>query len=143
MAEGRRTRGFLALVKNLFLASLLYATIYGIITIARNPNVATKGRLGIPAFLDKTGPAELIKTTKAGIKVKFASSPTTVTMNPHANVFNSPALRRRRRRHVSWQSRRRRTAWRRAHFRRAERHDRFAGGQKRSGKVAVASAAVL
>lgn len=90
MAEGRRTRGFLALIKNLFLASLLYATIYGIITIARNPNVAAKGRLGIPAFLDKTGPAELIKTTKAGIKVKFASSPTTVTMNPHANVFNRP-----------------------------------------------------
>ena len=40
-------------------------------------------------------------------------------------------------RHVSWQSRRRRTDGRRAHFRRAERHDRFAGGQKRSGKVAV------
>src|SRR6266566_4239853 len=90
MAEGRRTRGILTLIKNLFLASLLYATIYGIITIARNPNVAAKGRLGIPAFLDKTGPAELIKTTKAGIKVKFASSPTTVTMNPHANVFNRP-----------------------------------------------------
>jgi protocatechuate 3,4-dioxygenase beta subunit len=54
-----------------------------------------------------------------------------------------PAFRRRRRRHVSWQSRRRRTVGRRAHFRRAERHDRFAGGQKRSGKVAVASAAVL
>jgi hypothetical protein len=42
-------------------------------------------------------------------------------------------------RHVSWQSPGRRTGGRRAHFRRAERHDRFAGGQKRSGKVAVVS----
>jgi|SwirhisoilCB1_FD_contig_121_164772_length_733_multi_49_in_0_out_0_1 hypothetical protein len=31
----------------------------------------------------------------------------------------------------------------RAHFRRAERHDRFAGGQKRPGKVTTTSVAVL
>ena len=34
-------------------------------------------------------------------------------------------------------------ALRRAHFRRAERHDRFAGGQKRPGKVTTTSVAVL
>lgn len=32
---------------------------------------------------------------------------------------------------------------RRAHFRRVERHDRFAGGQKRPGKVTTTSVAVL
>jgi hypothetical protein len=44
---------------------------------------------------------------------------------------------------MSRDSRRRRTLRRRAHFRRVERHDRFAGGQKHSEKVALASAAVL
>ena len=49
--------------------------------------------------------------------------------------FNSPAFRRRRSVHAERQLLRRRTGWRRAHFRRGERHDRFAGGQKRLGKV--------
>jgi hypothetical protein len=90
MAETSRARAFCTLVKNLVAAALLYAIIYGIITTVSDPNVAAKGKLGIPAFLDKTGPTELIKTTKAGIQVKFASSSKTVTINPHANVFNRP-----------------------------------------------------
>ncbi|KAF2192989.1 hypothetical protein K469DRAFT_551599 [Zopfia rhizophila CBS 207.26] len=90
MADGRKTKAFCTLLKNLTLAALLYASIYGIITLARDPKVAAKGKIGIPAFLDKAGPAELIKTTKAGIKVKFASSSKTVIINPHANVFNRP-----------------------------------------------------
>jgi hypothetical protein len=90
MADGRRSRGFCQLLRNLFCAALLYTLIFGIITLARDPKISAKGKLGIPAFLDKTGPTELIKTTKAGLKVKFASSSKTVTINPHANVFNRP-----------------------------------------------------
>ncbi|KAF2732495.1 hypothetical protein EJ04DRAFT_336073 [Polyplosphaeria fusca] len=90
MAERSRARAFCLLLRNLFLAALLYALIYGMITLVSDPSVATKGKLGIPAFLDKTGPTELIKTTKSGVQVKFASSSKTVTINPHANVFNRP-----------------------------------------------------
>ncbi|KAF2713745.1 hypothetical protein K504DRAFT_498541 [Pleomassaria siparia CBS 279.74] len=90
MTEPSKTRAFFTLLKNLTLAALLYIAIYGIISLVSNPSVASKGKLGIPAFLDKTGPTELIKTTKAGLQVKFASSSKTVTINPHANVFNRP-----------------------------------------------------
>ncbi|KAF2117045.1 hypothetical protein BDV96DRAFT_597991 [Lophiotrema nucula] len=90
MAESSRARAFCTLLRNLVLAAGLYAIIYGFITLVRDPAVATKGKLGIPAFLDKTGPTELIKTTKSGVQVKFASSSKTVTINPHANVFNRP-----------------------------------------------------
>jgi hypothetical protein len=85
-----RARAVVTLLKNLTLAALIYASIYGVISLVSDPSVATKGKLGIPAFLDKTGPTELIKTTKAGLQVKFASSTKTVTINPHANVFNRP-----------------------------------------------------
>lgn len=90
MADGSKTRAFCTLLKNLVLAACLYATIYGIISLVSDPSVASKGKLGIPAFLDKAGPTELIKSTKAGLQVKFASSSKTVTINPHANVFNRP-----------------------------------------------------
>ncbi|KAJ4377957.1 hypothetical protein N0V83_000787 [Neocucurbitaria cava] len=90
MAEGSKLRAVLTLLKNLTLAALLYAAIFGIINIVSDPKSAAKGKLGIPAFLDKTGPTELIETTKAGIKVKFAGTSKTVTINPHANVFNRP-----------------------------------------------------
>ncbi|KAF2870251.1 hypothetical protein BDV95DRAFT_496999 [Massariosphaeria phaeospora] len=91
MAEASRVRAFFTLLRNLTLAALTYAVIYGIINLVAEPGAATKGKLGIPAFLDKTGPTEFIKTTKTGnIQVKFASSAKTVTINPHANVFNRP-----------------------------------------------------
>ncbi|PVI00826.1 hypothetical protein DM02DRAFT_373859 [Periconia macrospinosa] len=90
MAETSRPRAFLILLRNLTLAALLYVVIYGSVSILTEPSVTSKGKLGIPAFLDKTGPTELIKTTKAGVQVKFMSSPKTITINPHANVFNRP-----------------------------------------------------
>ncbi|KZM24159.1 hypothetical protein ST47_g4705 [Ascochyta rabiei] len=71
MAERSSARAALTLLKNLTLAALLYASIYGIISLA--------------------GPTELIKTTKSGVQVKFAGTAKTVTINPHANVFNRPA----------------------------------------------------
>ncbi|KAI4611095.1 uncharacterized protein J4E87_010614 [Alternaria ethzedia] len=90
MAEGSKVRAVFTLCKNLVLAALLYAAIYGVITFINDPSVAAKGKIGIPAFLDKAGPTELIETTKAGVKVKFAGTTKTVTINPHANVFNRP-----------------------------------------------------
>ncbi|KAF1997315.1 hypothetical protein P154DRAFT_606646 [Amniculicola lignicola CBS 123094] len=90
MGDGSRIRAFCTLLRNLIAAALLYAVIYGSISLVSDPSVASRGKLGIPAFLDKAGPTELIKTTKAGLKVKFASSSKTVTINPHANVFNRP-----------------------------------------------------
>ncbi|KAF2092536.1 hypothetical protein NA57DRAFT_62404 [Rhizodiscina lignyota] len=90
MAEGSRIRSCFALLRNLILAALLYAVIFGTIELVRNPSVGAKGKLGIPAFLDKSGPADILKTTKSGVKVKFAASSTKVTINPQANVFNRP-----------------------------------------------------
>lgn len=90
MAEMSRMRALFVLVRNLTAAALIYALLYGIVTMVSDPSVAAKGKLGIPAFLDKTGPTELIKTTKTGVQVKFASSSKTVNINPHANVFNRP-----------------------------------------------------
>jgi hypothetical protein len=77
------------LLRNLVLAALLYGCIFGIILLARNPG-RVRGKLGIPAILDKSGPADIIKTTKSGVKVKFAATSSSVTINPHANVFNRP-----------------------------------------------------
>ncbi|KAH7074305.1 hypothetical protein FB567DRAFT_193457 [Paraphoma chrysanthemicola] len=90
MAEGSKIRAVFTLLKNLTLAALLYAAIYGIINMVSDPSVAARGKIGIPAFLDKAGPTELIKTTKSGIQVKFAGTAKMVTINPHANVFNRP-----------------------------------------------------
>lgn len=91
MAERTRFRAFVILLRNLLLAGLLYALIFGAVSITRNPSAKGKGKLGIPALLDKTGPTQLLTTTKSGVKVKFASSAKTVTINPHANVFNRPS----------------------------------------------------
>jgi len=82
-------RGLLALLRNLVLAALFYACIFGILHLAHAPR-HVKGKLGIPAFLNKSGPADIIKTTSSGVKVKFAASSSSVTINPHANVFNRP-----------------------------------------------------
>jgi hypothetical protein len=90
MAERSERRAVFQLFKNLVLAGLVYASIYGIITFVNDPSVAAKGKIGIPAFLDKAGPTELVETTKSGVKVKFAGTTKTVTINPHANVFNRP-----------------------------------------------------
>ncbi|KIW04432.1 uncharacterized protein PV09_04702 [Verruconis gallopava] len=77
------------LIRNLLLAGFLYSAIFGVISLARKPGTV-KGKLGIPAFLEKSGPADIIKTTSKGVKVKFAASSSLVTINPHANVFNRP-----------------------------------------------------
>lgn len=91
MPEGSRTRGFCVLLRNLILAVLLYAAIFGIIEVSRGRSVPAKGKLGIPAFLNKSGPANIVKQTKSKVTIKFGGSPDAITINPHANVFNRPA----------------------------------------------------
>jgi hypothetical protein len=83
-------RALLVLCRNLLFAVLLYGLVVGVILLAKSPS-RSKGRLGIPAVLDKSGPADILGTTRSGVQVKFAASRTSVTINPHANVFNRPA----------------------------------------------------
>jgi hypothetical protein len=82
-------RALLVLCRNLLFAVLLYGLVVGVILLAKSPS-RSKGRLGIPAVLDKSGPADILGTTRSGVTVKFAASRTSVTINPHANVFNRP-----------------------------------------------------
>jgi hypothetical protein len=91
MAQEKRSRlaSLCTLIRNLLLAGFLYGAIFAIILLARKPG-RVKGKLGIPAFLDKSGPADIIKTTSKGVKVQFAATSSSVTINPHANVFNRP-----------------------------------------------------
>lgn len=91
MAKETRSRlsSLCTIIRNLFFAGIFYGAIYGIILLAKKPG-AVKGKLGIPAFLDKSGPADIIQTTSNGVKVKFAATSSLVTINPHANVFNRP-----------------------------------------------------
>ena len=42
MAEGSRARAFFTLLKNLTLAALVYALIYGVIALITEPGVAAK-----------------------------------------------------------------------------------------------------
>ena len=70
MAEGSRARVVFTLLKNLTLAALLYAAIYGMISMVSDPSVAARGKIGIPGFLNKAGPTELIKTSKSGIDTR-------------------------------------------------------------------------
>lgn len=86
---GSRLSAFVVLLRNLVIAALFYALLFLIVQVAKNPK-HVKGKLGIPAVLDKSGPADIIKTTSSGVKVKFAASSSSITINPHANVFNRP-----------------------------------------------------
>jgi hypothetical protein len=91
MGDSRsRLQSTCILLRNFFFAGLLYGAIFSIITLARNPG-RVKGKLGIPALMDKSGPADIIRTTRTGVQVKFAATSASVTINPHANVFNRPS----------------------------------------------------
>jgi len=90
MREHSRLKAFCILLRNLFLAALLYTCIFGFLELFRSGAIKPKGKLGIPAYLDKSGPVQFIDATKSGFKVKFAGSPKAVSINPHANIFNRP-----------------------------------------------------
>jgi hypothetical protein len=90
MAERSRWGGICSLLRNILIAGLLYALVFGIGALIKSPLNKAKGKLGIPALLDKTGPTKVVSSSVNVVKVKFASTSKTVTMNPYANVFNRP-----------------------------------------------------
>jgi hypothetical protein len=94
MADGQKrkhvVRAGIALLRNLVAAGLLYSIVFGVILLVKSPTRGVKGKLGIPAELEKSGPADILRTTRSGVQVKFAASSSSVTINPHANVFNRP-----------------------------------------------------
>jgi hypothetical protein len=94
MTDGQKqknvVRAGIALLRNLVAAGLLYSIVFGVILLVKSPTRGVKGKLGIPAELEKSGPADILRTTRSGVQVKFAASSSSVTINPHANVFNRP-----------------------------------------------------
>lgn len=93
MVEGGRARAVCSLLRNLFLAAALYAMIYSTVQLAHSPSARAKAKEHVPTFLNKPDrpEPEVVKETKAGVQVKLAGSTKTVTINPHANIFNRPA----------------------------------------------------
>ncbi|THW91633.1 hypothetical protein D6D15_03709 [Aureobasidium pullulans] len=88
MPEGSRTRAIFSLVRNLFLALILYISIYATIQLAQDPLAREKARQKVTLLAD----AGSVKQTTAGaVQIKVASTSRTVTLNPHANVFNRPS----------------------------------------------------
>ncbi|KAI9712835.1 MAG: hypothetical protein M1820_001457 [Bogoriella megaspora] len=94
MPEGGRARRFFAIIRNLLLFALLYAIIWGIAEVARNP-ASAKSKLRVPSVLDKALPTKLlpdkvIENSSGNLAVKFAGHKKMITINPNANVFNRP-----------------------------------------------------
>ncbi|KAL9070105.1 MAG: hypothetical protein Q9157_005929 [Trypethelium eluteriae] len=94
MPEGSTTRRLLAILRNLALFALLYASIWGIVEIARNP-ASAKSKLRVSSMLDKTLPSKLrpdkvIEDDAGKVAVKFKGHKKMITINPYANVFNRP-----------------------------------------------------
>lgn len=92
MVEGGRARAICSLLRNLFLAAALYATIYSTIQLAHDPSARAKAKEHVPAFMNTPEgiKPEVLKHTQDGVKVKLGVSSKSVTINPHANVFNRP-----------------------------------------------------
>ncbi|KAI9691137.1 MAG: hypothetical protein M1822_008757 [Bathelium mastoideum] len=94
MPDGSRTRRFLAILRNLFLFALLYASIWGIAEIARNP-ASAKDKLRVPGILDKALPSKLrpdkvVAGNSGNVAVKFEGHKKMISINPYANLFNRP-----------------------------------------------------
>ncbi|PNS21912.1 hypothetical protein CAC42_510 [Sphaceloma murrayae] len=86
-----RFRVIFSLLRNLTLAVILYSVLYATIQVASSPTARATAKQKVPAFLGSLGTAKEVEETKAGhYKVDFEGLPRTVTINPHANVFNRP-----------------------------------------------------
>lgn len=87
MSDGR-ARACFSLVRNLFLALILYISIYTTIHLAQDPSARQKARQKVALLAD----TDAVKQTKSGnVQIKLAGASRTVTINPHANVFNRPS----------------------------------------------------
>ena len=92
MPPGTRLRAILALFRNLLLAGILYACIYGTIQLATNPAARAQARQQVPALLNSIGQPEVVKEKINGhVKLNFEGLSKTVTIDPHANIFNRPS----------------------------------------------------
>lgn len=91
MPLGTRLRVLFSLIRNLTLAILLYSALYATIQLASSPSARAQAKQKVPAFIGSLGEAKGVEETKAGhYRVNFEGLPRTVTINPHANVFNRP-----------------------------------------------------
>ncbi len=95
MPESSRLRTLVHLVRNILLAALLYLCTYQIIRLSASSSPVSFSSAGSN---DPLGPRpdspELIipeaSTSESTARIKLAGSGKTVTLNPHANVFNRP-----------------------------------------------------
>lgn len=91
MLDGGRARALCSLLRNLFLAAVLYATIYTTVQLAHDPSARAKAKEHVPAFIAHPGDSpELVDHADTRPKVKLAGMTKTITLNPHANSFNRP-----------------------------------------------------
>ncbi|KAI5204532.1 hypothetical protein E4T39_03590 [Aureobasidium subglaciale] len=88
MLDAGRVRGSFPLVRNLFLALILYAAIYATVQLAQSPAARHKARQQI-IHLTEVDTIKQVKTEN--VQVPLASTSRTVAINPHANVFNRPS----------------------------------------------------
>lgn len=85
------------MLRNLVLAALLYACIFGTICLAQTPSFLRSTSHKSSSEGEPTGTAgglellpEVIGNKSSTLKLKLAGTKKTVKINPHANVFNRP-----------------------------------------------------
>lgn len=91
MSRRTSVRSILSLLRNLALAGLIYACVYGIIHLSSDPIARSRARKHVPSVVGGLKGQPEVDETKQGIaKVKVPGSSRIATLNPHANVFNRP-----------------------------------------------------
>lgn len=93
MLDESRARTICSLIRNLLLAAILYATIYGTIQLAQDSSARAKAKQHVPVFLLRPGEvqADVAKQTQSALHVQIAGTTKSASINPHANVFNRPS----------------------------------------------------
>ncbi|KAK4999774.1 hypothetical protein LTR66_001270 [Elasticomyces elasticus] len=92
MLDGGRARCVCSLIRNLVLAAFLYAGLYAVIQLAQNPSARAKAKATLPGFRSGAATPDVVQTDKSGhVKVKLVGATKSITINPHANVFNRPS----------------------------------------------------
>lgn len=84
--------GLLILLRNLLLATALYAALYFTIELASSPSIREKARSHLPEKISNAFTHGDVESTKSGtsLKIKLPGMSRLVTINPHANAFNRP-----------------------------------------------------
>ncbi|GAM89355.1 hypothetical protein ANO11243_073920 [Dothideomycetidae sp. 11243] len=87
MPLGTNLKVLLSLLRNLLLAGILYTAIYGTVQLASSPASRARARQKLPDALGKLNPQDAAKDQ---VRISFQGASRTVSINPHANVFNRP-----------------------------------------------------